>query len=270
MVKNALVAEHVLTFALWKQFNLKINSYREKLEKPYEIFIGLFLKYLIRHIFMDTLNLCNQIAKKSSLLNSIVNNTKEAFLIFSKTAEEIIKEMQKTSPETKFVFQNKSELEFEIRFGEDILIFTMHTNVFEFSRQHEVMKLPYVTQDKERSFCGMINIYNFLSDSFDYDRDYDIGYLIGRVFINKENHYFIEGKREVGLLYSNFNTSIINKESISSIILSSMEYANNFDLLVPPFDEVKTISVGEMKLNSSSKRIITAKRLGFEFQQDRE
>ena len=42
---------------------------------------------------MDTLNLCNQIAKKSSLLNSIVNNTKEAFLIFSKTAEEIIKEM---------------------------------------------------------------------------------------------------------------------------------------------------------------------------------
>jgi hypothetical protein len=116
----------------------------------------------------------------------------------------------------------------------------------------------------------MINIYNFLSDSFDYDRDYDIGYLIGRVFINKENHYFIEGKREVGLLYSNFNTSIINKESISSIILSSMEYANNFDLLVPPFDEVKTISVGEMKLNSSSKRIITAKRLGFEFQQDRE
>ena len=219
---------------------------------------------------MDTLSLCNQIAKKSSLLSSIINNTKEAFFVFSQTAEEIIKQMQKKSPETKFVFQNKSELEFEIRFGEDILIFTMHTNIFEFSRQHEVMKLPYVTQDKERSFCGMINIYNFLSDSFDYDRDYDIGYLIGRVFINKEKHYFIEGKREVGLLYSNFNTSIINKESISSIILSSMEYANNFDLLVPPFDEVKTISVGEMKLNSSSKRIITAKRLGFEFQQDRE
>ena len=56
---------------------------------------------------MDTLSLCNQIAKKSSLLTSIVNNTKEAFLIFSQTAEEIIKQMQKASPETKFVFQNK-------------------------------------------------------------------------------------------------------------------------------------------------------------------
>ncbi len=232
--------------------------------------IGLFLKLLIQKIIMDSLSLCNQIVKKSALLSSVIDNTKEAFVIFSQTAQEIIKQMQQTAPDTKFVFQNNSELEFEIRFGEDILIFTMHTNVFEFSRQHEVMKLPYVTQDKERSFCGMINIYNFLSDSFDYDRDYDIGYLIGRVFINKDNHYFIEGKREVGLLYSNFNTSIINNESISSIILSSMEYANNFDLLVPPFDEVKTISVGEMKMNSSAKRFITAKRLGFEFQQDRE
>lgn len=219
---------------------------------------------------MDTMNLCNKIVEKSSLLNNVLNNTKDAFVIFKETAQEIIKQMQEASPDTKFIFQNKSELEFEIRFGADVLIFSMHTNAFEFSRQHEVMKLPYVTQDKNRSYCGMINIYNFLADSFDYDRDYDIGYMIGRVFINKDNHYFIEGKREVGLLYSNFNTSIINKESISNIILSSMEYANNFDLLVPPFDEVKTISIAEMKINSSTKRLITAKRLGFEFQQDRE
>ena len=146
----------------------------------------------------------------------------------------------------------------------------MHTNVFEFSRLHEVMKLPYIKEDKERSFSGMINIYNFLTDSFDYNRDYDIGYLIGRLFVNKEMHYFVEGKREVGLLYSSFNTSIINKESITSIILSSMEYANNFDLLTPPFDEVKEITVGEIKQNTAAKRFVTAKRLGFEFQQDKD
>ena len=132
------------------------------------------------------------------------------------------------------------------------------------------MKLPYIKEDKERSFSGMINIYNFLTDSFDYNRDYDIGYLIGRLFVNKEMHYFVEGKREVGLLYSSFNTSIINKESITSIILSSMEYANNFDLLTPPFDEVKEITVGEIKQNTAAKRFVTAKRLGFEFQQDKD
>ena len=54
------------------------------------------------------------------------------------------------------------------------------------------------------------------------------------------------------------------------IILSSMEYANNFDLLTPPFDEVKEITVGEIKQNTAAKRFVTAKRLGFEFQQDKD
>ena len=90
------------------------------------------------------------------------------------------------------------------------------------------------------------------------------------MFINKEKHYFIEGKREVGLLYSSFNTSVVDKQSITSIIVSAMEYANNFDLLTPPFDQVKEITVGEIKQKTASKRFITAKRLGFEFQQDKE
>jgi len=34
----------------------------------------------------------------------------------------------------------------------------------------------------------MISIYNFLSDSFKFNRVNDIGYLIARVFTNKENH----------------------------------------------------------------------------------
>ncbi|MEE0976798.1 MAG: hypothetical protein UH543_03555, partial [Bacteroidales bacterium] len=134
----------------------------------------------------------------------------------------------------------------------------------------EVMKLPYIKEDKERSFSGTISIYNFLKDSYDYNRDYDIGYLIGRMFVNKDKHYFIEGKREVGLLYSNFNTSVVDKESVTSIILSSMEYTNNFNLLSPPFDQVKEVSVGEIKQKTSEKRLITAKRLGFEFQQDKD
>jgi hypothetical protein len=210
-----------------------------------------------------------QIHTKTNLLNDVIANTKATFELMRQTSKEIMNFMAKKYPK-EFIFTDKTDNEFEIRFGSDILIFMMHTNVFEFSRYHEVMKLPYILQDKDRSFSGMINIYNFLTDSFDYKRDYDIGYLIGRVFVNKENHYFVEGKREVGLLYSNFNTSIINKESVESIVKSSMEYANNFDLLTPPFDEVKEISVGEIKSTTASKSQITAKRLGFEFQQDKE
>lgn len=218
---------------------------------------------------MTTEELGKQIHKKTQLLNTVTENTTITFNLMRDCAKEILDYMHKEYPK-EFVFTNKSEREFEIRFGSDILVFMMHTNVFEFSRNHEVMRTPYIMQDKERSFSGMISIYNFLTDSFDYNRDYDLGYLIGRVFINKENHYFIEGKREVGMLYSSFNTSIINRESVESIIKSSMEYANNFDLLTPPFDEVKAITVGEILSTVASKSHFTAKRLGFEFQQDKE
>lgn len=218
---------------------------------------------------MNNEDLGRQIHEKSALLDEVLNSTRSAFSLMRTSANKIIDSMSGTYPK-EFVFTNKNEREFEIRFGSDILVFMMHTNAFEFSRNHEVMALPYIRQDKNRSFCGVINIYNFLTDSFDYGRDYDIGYLIGRVFVNKEGHYFIEGKREIGMLYSNFNTSTITEQSVESIIKSSMEYANNFDLLVPPFDEVKEISVGEIKSHVASKSLITAKRLGFVFQQDRE
>lgn len=217
---------------------------------------------------MTNEELGQQIHTKTMLLNDVLDKTRKAFSLMRDQARQIMDYMSKKYPK-EFVFEDKNQNEFKIRFGSDILVFVMHTNVFEFSRNHEVMRLPYIQEDKDRSFCGMINIYNFLTDSFDYNRDYDLGYLIGRVFVNKDNHYFIEGKREVGLLYTSFNTAIISEESVSDIVRSAMEYANNFDLLTPPYDEVKEISVGEIRTNAATKSKITAKRLGFEFQQDK-
>jgi hypothetical protein len=136
-------------------------------------------------------------------------------------------------------------------------------------RDHEVMKLSYIKEDKTRSYCGIIHIFNFLNDSFKYNRHTDVGYLIGRVFINKENHYFIEGKREVGLLYNNFSDAVLNDNSIQSIIESSISYTINFDLLTPPFDSMKEVTVEEM-LNIRDKMMIaTGKRLGFKFNADK-
>ncbi|MBP6428984.1 MAG: hypothetical protein KA273_01130 [Bacteroidales bacterium] len=218
---------------------------------------------------MDCSEIGNLIQKKTELNNLVSENTHQAFEIFKEIAKEIASELKKSFPITDCKYENIGDFEFKLSFGSDTLVFLQHTNVFEFPRLHEVMKIPYIKEDKKRSYCGMINIYNFLSDSFEYDRELDIGYLIGRVFINKENHYFIEGKREVGLLYTSFHTSIINKESILNIIKSSMEYVNSFDLLTPPFDQVKFTSIGEIKSNQAIKKQITGKRLGFEFKQDK-
>lgn len=217
-------------------------------------------------------SLATLILSKGELKQNVYNSTKETFALFRSTAKELVEllaaENNKKGDNIKFRYTDRGDFEFQVQFAGDLLIFMMHTNVFEFSRNHDVMKSTYIRENPQRSYCGVIHIYNFLADSFDYQRDNDLGYLIGRVFINIDKHYFIEGKRELGMLYNNFNTSTITPESVQSIVESAMEYTTNFDLLSPPYDEIKVVSVGEMRNNFDKKSMVTAKRLGFRFQAD--
>ena len=211
---------------------------------------------------------------KSMLKQEAFVATKESFEMFRLTARDMItsfqEQAQKEEKNILFEFKDHGDFEFEVRFGGDVLVFYMHSNVFEFSRDHQVMKSAYIREDSRRSYCGVIRIYNFLADSFIYQRDQDLGYMIGRVFVNFEKHYFIEGKRELGMLYNNFNTSLITSDSVRSIVESAIEYTTNFDLLTPPYDEVKMVSVGEMRNVMDKKSMATGKRLGFRFQADTE
>lgn len=217
-------------------------------------------------------SLKNLVFSKSILKQEVYATTKHAFELFRLTTRELTACFQEENAQgghnIKFEFTDRGDFEFEVKFAGDVLVFAMHTNVFEFPRDHQVMKSPYIREDSTRSYCGIIRIYNFLSDSFIYQRDHDLGYMIGRVFVNHENHYFIEGKRELGMLYNNFNIALINRESVQNIIERAIEYTTNFDLLTPPYDEVKLVSVGEMRSTFDKKSMATGKRLGFRFQAD--
>lgn len=210
--------------------------------------------------------------KKASLKQTVYDNTLKTFKLFNNTIHDIVKEYHRANLKADrpipFEFKKKGAFEIEMKFGGDILLFLMHTNVFEIPRTHEVMATSYVKEDKERSYCGIINIYNFLADSFKYNRVNDIGYLIGRVFINKDMHYFIEGKREIGFLYNNFNTSTMDRQSVKEIVESAIRYTINFDLLTPLYDNVKEVSLFDMRSTLDNITLKTGKRMGFKFQAD--
>ena len=218
------------------------------------------------------IDLFNAVVKKASLKQEVYQTSLKIFSDFKKVAESLTANYRTTIHQTDypipFEFRDIGQFEYELKFGSDVLIFFIHSNVFEMPRDHEVMKFSYIKEDKTRSYCGIIHIFNFLNDSFKYNRINDVGYLIGRVFINKEKHYFIEGKREVGLLYNNFPDAIINDEAIQSIIESSILYTINFDLLTPPYDNMKEVTVEEMLNVREKMQIRTGKRLGFKFQAD--
>lgn len=211
--------------------------------------------------------------KKAKLKQYVYSNTLNTIKLFKKTINEVVLEYQDQYKNTEklipFEYKDKSDFEIELKFGGDVLLFLMHTNVFEFPREHEVMKTSYIKEDKFRSYCGIIHIYNFLADSFKYNRVNDVGYLIGRVFINKDKHYFIEGKRELGLLYNKFGKAKMGKKAARDIIESSINYTINFDLLTPPYQNIQEIYVQDIKYAIDNMTLKTGKRLGFRFQADK-
>jgi hypothetical protein len=210
--------------------------------------------------------------EKSSVKQDVYANTVQAFKLMKTTAKQLAAEYKKEAlaidKRVIIEFKEKGEFEFELRVAGDLLIFAMHTNIFEFDKTHPIWRSSYIKEDHSRSFCGIINIFNFLNDSFVYNRVNDLGYVIGRVFINKENHYFVEGKRQLGFLYNDFVHSVVDADSVKAVLESTILYCLSFDLFTPPFDAIKEVSVQDMQMASESMQIKTGKRLGFRFQAD--
>jgi len=212
------------------------------------------------------------IKKKSLLKQHVFTNTFNVFTDLKTVLTEIEKsynaQLKDSVPNPPFKYKDVSDFQCELKIAGDILVFQMHSNIFEFDRDHGVWKISYVQNNEMVTYSGIINIYNFLADSFKYDRVNDLGYLVGRIFINKDMHYFVEGKRQMGYLYNDFGNSIIDKKSLKEIIDTAIAYSLDFDLLVPPYENMKVITVEQIKDKRKKSQIQTGKRLGFGFRAD--
>ena len=171
-------------------------------------------------------------------------------------------------PRIKLEYTERSYFDAQLKVAGDILFFSMHSNIFQYDREHPAWKTPYLQKNKLNSYSGIINIYNFLADSFKYSRLDDLGYLVARIFINHENQYLVEGKRQMGMLFTNFGNEEISKPALQNIIFTAVQYSMEFDLLVPPYDTVKIASVGQLETKIQNSNVITGKRVGFTFNSD--
>jgi hypothetical protein len=218
------------------------------------------------------IEIISTLKEKSLLKQKVYDNTFQSF----STVKEVLKTLSKdinsnlagTDSRIKLEYTDRSNFDAQIKVAGDVLLFSMHSNIFQFDRDHPVWKTTYVQKNRFNAYSGIINIYNFLADSFRYSRLDDLGYLIARIFINHEKQYFVEGKRQMGMLFTNYGTEEINKQSIQLIITTAVNYALEFDLLVPPYDTVKIATVGQAEAKIQHSRVITGKRLGFQFNSD--
>ncbi|GAB4277137.1 MAG: hypothetical protein Kow0068_00100 [Marinilabiliales bacterium] len=213
----------------------------------------------------------NTLKEKSIVKQKVYDNLVEKFNLLKEVLQETVNEYNKELGNDKKMhleYKDRGAFEAELKIAADLLIFNMHSNIFEFERGHGIWRTKYVQNDPLNSYCGIISIYNFLADSFKYGRMDDLGYLIARLFLNKDNHYFIEGKRQLGFLYNDFENAVLTKEDLKKIVESAILYSLDFDLFVPPYDTVKIVTVAQMKERINKSKIQTGKRLGFKFYAD--
>lgn len=223
---------------------------------------------------MDQNPPCNEkivhlLGTKSSTKQAVFRLTKEKFSVVKKSLAEIAENLNKrlcNIDESVVVeFVDRGEYEAEIKFSGDTIIFQMHTNVFTFEKSHGIWKTSYVKDDPMRAYFGMINMFNFLSDSLKYNRLGDVGHLIGRVFLNKDEHFFVEGKRQFGYQFNNVAGDVLDKEKIKNIVEMSLIYALDFDLTTPDFSANREVTVHQIQAMSNDLRNSTSKKLGFRF-----
>ncbi len=164
-------------------------------------------------------------------------------------AGQIDKQIHKVDDAVDVEFIDVSDFEFQMKFSGDVLVFSMHSNIVTFPKEHILFKSPYIQQDMRRSFFGAIVAYNFLADSLRYKRMADPGYLIGRMFVNIDDHFYMEGVRQWSFLFPDISQNKLEGDQILlEFIQSSMIAAMEIDSEMPPFENEKMISVHQ-KLN---------------------
>lgn len=209
---------------------------------------------------------------KSVLKQKVFDNTAAAFLmikdILKNLARDVNSNLSGVDQRIRMEYTDRSTFDAQLKVAADLLMFSMHSNIFQFDREHPAWKTAYIQKNRFNSYSGIINIYNFLADSFKYSRLDDLGYLIARIFINHENQCFVEGKRQMGMLFTNYGNEAFSQESLKKIVYTAINYSLEFDLLVPPYDTVKIASVGQAESKIQHSRLITGKRLGFQFNSD--
>lgn len=207
------------------------------------------------------------LTNKAALKQDVADYSERVLQQFKEIAQQELDDLRSVIADkrVRLSLNDKGKYEFCVYFGSDALVFQLHTNIFRMPDENPIWKTKYLEENGANGYFAIINIYNFLAESFEQNRLNDAGYLIGRIFLNHNEHFMVEGKGQLGFLFRELENSILNDETIQQIIQVAFIYAIEFDLITPPYEMVNVVSLGQVKEISSDLQIGTGKRLGFKF-----
>lgn len=215
-------------------------------------------------------HLIELIRGKASVSQQVYDRTLAVFSSLKETLQEYAVEanelLEGTDRRIRFVYQDRGKFEAQVQVTTDVLFFSMHTNTFLFDSTSPVWETDYVKEDRNNAYSGIISIYDFLADSLKFNRSEDEGYLVARLFINKEGRYMVEGRKQNNMPHGHFSDEPIDDNVLTSIFENALEYSvGEFDLLVPSYDMAKVVSLEQINTKIEHSKLRTGKMLGRSF-----
>lgn len=86
------------------------------------------------------------------------------------------------------------------------------------------------------------------------------------MFVNREGNFFVEGKRQLGVLFNDYASMKADRDQVRMIIEGVISFSIDIDVNVPPFEAMKEISVYEAMVNTMQSSVAASKRLGFRYE----
>ncbi len=196
-----------------------------------------------------TENIVEILLNKSTVKQKTYRNVCTAFKQMEEEARLMVDVISAKTTERdqdiKLSVESVNAQEFHIRVAGDLLVFILHTNIITLPEDYDYNKSNYVADQPLRKYLGQINVYNFMADSFEFNRLNDPGYLLARLLINSENHFIVEGDRQVGFMFESASVKPLEKVDLDILIKLIISQAADNDLVVPPFPKIRSISVRE-------------------------
>lgn len=212
------------------------------------------------------------VGEKAPVTAMVMQNVTAWYEVFKSEIQKLNKRLhtdfEKKIDRVTVQYKENGDRQCFLRVGEDMIYFHLQSNVFKLDDNHTLYKSSYLKANSYNAYCGIICVYNFLSESIVKTREGDQGFLIARIFINRENHFFVEGKKQIGLMHNDFINEAIDNKKVTEMVKTFIIFAMEHDLIPAPFEVVQSITVSELQSQTFSSSLATSKSLGFKMQRD--
>ena len=182
---------------------------------------------------------------------------------FKKQALELVEKLKQKNKDKRVLIELKeiNEFEFHIIVGGDLLAFMLQTNVFTLPFDEKSLASPYFKKNPEHLYFGQLFVYNFMADSVKYQRKNDLGYLISRISVNNDNHFFLEGIKNLNFIFPDVSKNTVTEEFIENLLEELVVFAIETDLVASSYGDNFELSVEQNLFNSPRNN---TNKLGFQ------